>query len=67
MKGAVHGSTETWKLHLQLMKPAAWAPLLVSICYGVSASGQFAWEQDQLLKLLAAWVMAGPCLAGAVR
>mmetsp|Transcript_9333 Transcript_9333/g.26672 ORF Transcript_9333/g.26672 Transcript_9333/m.26672 type:complete len:418 (-) Transcript_9333:464-1717(-) len=64
MKGAVHGSREPWKLHLQLMKPAAWAPLLVSICYGVSSAGQFAWEPEQLEKLFVAWLMAGPCLAG---
>ncbi|XP_075264293.1 uncharacterized protein LOC142356224 isoform X1 [Convolutriloba macropyga] len=46
------------------MKPAAWAPLLVSITYGVSSAGQFAWEPEQLERLFVAWLMAGPCLAG---
>jgi len=64
MKGAVHSSQEKWKLRLQLMKPAAWAPLMVSVCYGISASGQFQWEPMELLRVLAVWVMVGPCLAG---
>jgi len=64
MKGAVHSSKEKWKLRLQLMKPAAWAPLMLSVCYGISASGQFSWEAEQLLQFFVVWVMVGPCLAG---
>ena len=48
MKGA-SGTTNIWKLRLQLMKPVTWIPLIWGVICGAAASGQYEWKLDHLL------------------
>ena len=63
MKGA-SGSTDIWKIRLQLMKPVTWVPLIWGVICGAAASGQFVWRSPDVLAALACMVMSGPLLAG---
>ena len=63
MKGA-SGTTNIWKLRLQLMKPVTWIPLIWGVICGAAASGHYVWKADHLLAAIACMVMSGPLLAG---
>ena len=63
MKGA-SGTTNPWKLRLQLMKPVTWIPLIWGVVCGAAASGHYEWRLDHLLAAVACMVMSGPLLAG---
>ena len=63
MKGA-SGTTNIWKLRLQLMKPVTWIPLIWGVVCGAAASGNFQWKPDHVLASFACMLMSGPLLAG---
>ncbi|MFS6825988.1 chlorophyll synthase ChlG [Cyanobium sp. ATX 6F1] len=63
MKGAA-GTTSAWKLHLQLMKPVTWIPLIWGVICGAAASGNFNWSLSQVGASIACMLMSGPLLAG---
>lgn len=63
MKGAV-GTSSAWKLHLQLMKPVTWIPLIWGVICGAAASGRFDWSLSQVGAAIACMLMSGPLLAG---
>ena len=63
MKGA-SGTSNIWKLRLQLMKPVTWIPLIWGVLCGAAASGNFHWQTSDVLASLACMLMSGPLLAG---
>ncbi len=63
MKGA-SGTTNIWKLRLQLMKPVTWIPLIWGVVCGAASSGNFEWRLDHLLAAITCMAMSGPLLAG---
>ena len=63
MKGA-SGTSNIWKLRLQLMKPVTWIPLIWGVVCGAAASGNYEWRLDHVAAALACMVMSGPLLAG---
>lgn len=64
MKGAAPGETSIWKIHLQLMKPITWIPLIWGVVCGAASSGQFRWSLENVLIAAACMLMSGPLLAG---
>ena len=77
VKGA-SGSTDIWKIRLQLTKPVTWIPLIWGVMCGAAASGNYHWiwnpfdpsDRDVALGLedaakgLVAMILAGPFLTG---
>jgi chlorophyll synthase len=63
MKGA-SGTSNIWKLRLQLMKPVTWIPLIWGVVCGAEASGNYEWRLGHVAAALACMVMSGPLLAG---
>ena len=63
MKGA-SGTSNIWKLRLQLMKPVTWIPLIWGVVCGAAASGNYQWRLDHLAAAIACMLMSGPLLAG---
>lgn len=63
MKGA-SGTTNIWKIRLQLMKPVTWIPLIWGVLCGAAASGNFHWSISEVGASIACMVMSGPLLAG---
>mmetsp|Transcript_13281 Transcript_13281/g.15641 ORF Transcript_13281/g.15641 Transcript_13281/m.15641 type:complete len:425 (+) Transcript_13281:88-1362(+) len=77
MKGA-SGTTNIWKIRLQLTKPVTWIPLVWGVMCGAAASGNYHWiwnpfdpnDRDVLLGLedtakgFTAMILAGPLLTG---
>ena len=63
MKGA-SGTTNIWKLRLQLMKPVTWIPLIWGVVCGAAASGNFEWRVDHVAAAVICMLMSGPLLAG---
>lgn len=64
IKGAALGETSVWKIHLQLMKPITWIPLMWGVICGAASSGQYTWVWDNLLKVLVCMLLSGPLLTG---
>jgi chlorophyll/bacteriochlorophyll a synthase len=64
MKGANTGDTNIWKIHLQLMKPITWVPLIWGVVCGAASSGHFVWKPEYVAISLLCMVMSGPCLTG---
>ena len=64
MKGADTGDTNIWKIHLQLMKPITWVPLIWGVVCGAASSGHFVWKPEYVAISLLCMVMSGPCLTG---
>ncbi len=58
------GTTNIWKLRLQLMKPVTWIPLLWGVICGAAASGHYVWRLQDVLAALACMAMSGPLLTG---
>ena len=63
MKGA-SGTSNIWKIRLQLMKPVTWIPLIWGVLCGAAASGRFHWTLPEVTASFACMVMSGPLLAG---
>jgi len=63
MKGA-SGTSNIWKIRLQLMKPVTWIPLIWGVLCGAAASGRFHWTLPEVVASFACMVMSGPLLAG---
>ena len=63
MKGAA-GESSIWKIHLQLMKPITWVPLMWGVVCGAASSGQYTWTVGYVLAALVCMVMSGPLLTG---
>ncbi|WP_216900938.1 chlorophyll synthase ChlG [Synechococcus sp. CCY 9618] len=63
MKGA-SGSSDIWKIRLQLMKPVTWIPLIWGVICGAAASGNFHWTLPEVGASVACMLMSGPLLAG---
>ena len=63
IKGA-SGTSNIWKIRLQLMKPVTWIPLLWGVICGAAASGHFQWHLADVLASAACMVMSGPLLTG---
>ncbi|MFQ3680016.1 MAG: UbiA family prenyltransferase, partial [Pseudanabaenaceae cyanobacterium] len=64
MKGANTGDTSIWKLHLQLMKPITWIPLIWGVLCGAASSGRFGWTWQNVLVAAACMLLSGPLMAG---
>ncbi len=64
MKGAKAGETSIWKIHLQLMKPITWIPLIWGVVCGAASSGNYTWTLENVLIAAACMLMSGPLLAG---
>jgi len=63
MKGA-SGTSNIWKIRLQLMKPVTWIPLIWGVLCGAAASGNFHWRLPEVGASIACMLMSGPLLAG---
>ena len=64
MKGAKAGETSIWKIHLQLMKPITWIPLIWGVVCGAASSGRYSWTLENVLIAAACMLLSGPLLAG---
>ncbi|MEM9002470.1 MAG: chlorophyll synthase ChlG [Cyanobacteria bacterium P01_F01_bin.86] len=64
MKGAKSGETSIWKIHLQLMKPITWIPLIWGVVCGAVSSGEYTWTLENVLVVAACMLLSGPLLAG---
>ena len=64
MKGAEVESRSIWQVHLQLMKPVTWIPLMWGLIPGAASSGHFTWTWENVALVLAGMVLAGPLMAG---
>lgn len=58
------GSTNIWKIRLQLTKPVTWVPLIWGVLCGAAASGQFEWTPESVAKSALCMFMSGPLLTG---
>ena len=77
VKGAA-GTSDIWKIRLQLTKPVTWIPLVWGVMCGAAASGNYHWiwnpfdpnDRDVMLGLedtakgFVAMILAGPFLTG---
>ncbi len=64
MKGADVKTTALWKIHLQLMKPITWIPLMWGVVCGAASSGGYRWTWEHFLVALACMLLSGPLMAG---
>ncbi|GJQ08595.1 hypothetical protein GpartN1_g386.t1 [Galdieria partita] len=65
MKGAsLEKNTPKWRIHLQLMKPVTWIPLIWGVVCGAAASGEFEWNIDNISKAALCMLLSGPLLTG---
>ena len=64
MKGAQSGDTNVWKIHLQLMKPITWIPLIWGVVCGAASSGGYHWSWEHVALAMVCMVMSGPLLTG---
>ncbi|MFQ3584440.1 MAG: chlorophyll synthase ChlG [Cyanobacteriota bacterium] len=64
MKGAEVESRSIWQLHLQLMKPVTWIPLVWGLIPGAASSGHFTWTWENVGLILVGMILAGPLMAG---
>ncbi len=64
MKGAQVQDLPQWRLHLQLMKPITWIPLIWGVLCGSASSGGFQWQWEDILKVLTCMLLAGPLMTG---
>jgi chlorophyll/bacteriochlorophyll a synthase len=65
MKGADGQDTRSvWAIHLQLMKPVTWIPLMWGVLCGAASSGNYTWTVENVVVSLSCMLMSGPMLAG---
>ncbi len=64
MKGADGGEKSIWKIHLQLMKPITWIPLIWGVLCGAASSGHYTWSLEHVLMAATCMLLSGPLLTG---
>ncbi|MGK7907588.1 MAG: chlorophyll synthase ChlG [Synechococcus sp.] len=64
MKGADVSERSVWQLHLQLMKPVTWIPLMWGVICGAASSGGYSWTWNCFAQSLVCMFMSGPLLTG---
>lgn len=64
MRGAEVKSRSIWQLHLQLMKPVTWIPLVWGVIPGAASSGGYVWTWENFGLILVSMVLAGPLMTG---
>ncbi|MEN9251930.1 MAG: chlorophyll synthase ChlG [Thermostichales cyanobacterium HHBFW_bins_127] len=64
MKGAEVKQRSVWQIHLQLMKPVTWIPLIWGVIPGAASSGHFTWTWENVGLVIACMILSGPLLAG---
>jgi chlorophyll/bacteriochlorophyll a synthase len=64
MKGADVQEKSVWKIHLQLMKPITWIPLIWGVVCGAASSGQYTWTLENILIAAACMLLSGPLMTG---
>jgi chlorophyll/bacteriochlorophyll a synthase len=64
MKGGDVKDKSVWAIHLQLMKPITWIPLMWGVLCGAASSGRFTWTVENVAVSLACMLMSGPLLTG---
>jgi chlorophyll/bacteriochlorophyll a synthase len=64
MKGGDVKEKSIWAIHLQLMKPVTWIPLMWGVLCGAASSGKFVWDVEHVAVSLACMLMSGPLLTG---
>jgi chlorophyll synthase len=64
MKGADIQEKSVWKVHLQLMKPITWIPLIWGVVCGAASSGQYTWTLENVLIAAACMLLSGPLMTG---
>ncbi len=64
MKGGDVKDKSVWAIHLQLMKPITWIPLMWGVLCGAASSGRFTWTFENVAVSLACMLMSGPLLTG---
>ncbi len=64
MKGGDVESRSIWQLHLQLMKPVTWIPLVWGVIPGAASSGYFTWSWENVGLAVACMILSGPLMAG---
>jgi chlorophyll/bacteriochlorophyll a synthase len=64
MKGADVQEKSVWKIHLQLMKPITWIPLIWGVVCGAASSGQYTWTLENILIAATCMLLSGPLMTG---
>jgi len=64
MKGATVKNRSIWQIHLQLMKPVTWIPLIWGVIPGAASSGHYTWTWENVGLVVACMILSGPLLAG---
>ena len=64
MRGAEVEDRSIWQLHLQLMKPVTWIPLIWGVIPGAASSGNFYWSWETVALAIACMILSGPLMAG---
>lgn len=64
MRGAEVESRSIWQLHLQLMKPVTWIPLIWGVIPGAASSGNFYWSWETVGLAVTCMILSGPLMAG---
>ncbi len=64
MKGGDVKHKSVWAIHLQLMKPVTWIPLMWGVLCGAASSGNYTWTFENVAVSLACMLMSGPLLTG---
>ncbi|MEO0356234.1 MAG: chlorophyll synthase ChlG [Cyanobacteria bacterium P01_A01_bin.3] len=64
MKGADVSDRSVWQIHLQLMKPVTWIPLMWGVICGAASSGGYVWNWECFAQSMACMLMSGPLLTG---
>lgn len=64
MRGAEVEDRSIWQLHLQLMKPVTWIPLIWGVIPGAASSGNFYWSWETVALAIGCMVLSGPLMAG---
>ncbi|MEM6446735.1 MAG: chlorophyll synthase ChlG [Cyanobacteria bacterium P01_D01_bin.123] len=64
MKGGDVSDRSVWQIHLQLMKPVTWVPLIWGVLCGAASSGNYTWTWENVFLAGSCMLMSGPLLAG---
>ncbi len=64
MKGGEVEERSIWQIHLQLMKPVTWIPLIWGVIPGAASSGHYVWTWENVGLSMACMILSGPLLAG---
>lgn len=64
IRGAEVDERSIWQLHLQLMKPVTWIPLVWGVIPGAASSGHYLWTWENFALILVSMILAGPLMTG---